>query len=172
MNKKVMGLGLGLMMVCGMMVGCTERERAQYEDIRKSEQAIADSQKSIGFPEVRYFNEKKNLKEIIELRDNPKLICYYYTKNTMTGKYIYQGKCSGYGIPYASSYTTPNDSEGEPIPDPNGMYMQGLSTTATWIAHINDKGEKEIRYIEEEITVTQSKIDKRLCEEWSLPSNY
>ena len=52
------------------------------------------------------------------------------------------------------------------------MYMQGLSTTATWIAHINDKGEKEIRYIEEEITVTQSKIDKRLCEEWSLPSNY
>ena len=30
----------------------------------------------------------------------------------------------------------------------------------------------KVRYIEEEITVTQSKIDKRLCEEWSLPSNY
>ena len=52
------------------------------------------------------------------------------------------------------------------------MYMQGLSTTATWVSHINDKGEKEIRYIEEEITVSQSKIDKRLCEEWSLPKNY
>ena len=166
MNKKVMGLGLGLMMVCGMMVGCTEREMAQYEDIRKSEQAIADSQKSIGFPEVRYFNEKKNLKEIIELRDNPKLICYYYTKNTMTGKYVYQGKCQGYGVPYASNYTNPEKA------DPNGMYMQGLSTTATWVSHINDKGEKEIRYIEEEITVSQSKIDKRLCEEWSLPKNY
>ena len=98
MNKKVMGLGLGLMMVCGMMVGCTE-------------QAIADSQKSIGFPEVRYFNEKKNLKEIIELRDNPKLICYYYTKNTMTGKYVYQGKCQGYGVPYASNYTNPEESK-------------------------------------------------------------
>ena len=166
MNKKVMGLGLGLMMVCGMMVGCTERERAQYEDIRKSEQAIADSQKSIGFPEVRYFNEKKNLKEIIELRDNPKLICYYYTKNTMTGKYVYQGKCQGYGVPSASNYTNPEEA------DPNGMYMQGLSTTATCVSHINDKGEKEIRYIEEEITVSQSKIDKRLCEEWSLPKNY
>ena len=166
MNKKVMGLGLGLVMVCGMMVGCTERERAQYEDIRKSEQAIADSQKSIGFPEVRYFNEKKNLKEIIELRDNPKLICYYYTKNTMTGKYVYQGKCQGYGVPYASNYTNPKEA------DPNGMYMQGLSTTATWVSHINDKGEKEIRYVEEEITVSQSKIDKRLCEEWSLPKNY
>ena len=166
MNKKVMGLGLGLMMVCGMMVGCTERERAQYEDIRKSEQAIADSQKSIGFPEVRYFNEKKNLKEIIELRDNPKLICYYYTKNTMTGKDVYQGKCQGYGVPYASNYANPEEA------DPNGMYMQGLSTTATWVSHINDKGEKEIRYIEEEITVSQSKIDKRLCEEWSLPKNY
>ena len=34
------------------------------------------------------------------------------------------------------------------------------------------KGKARIRYIEEEITVTQSKIDKRLCEEWSLPSNY
>ena len=166
MNKKVIGLGLSFVMVCGMMVGCTERERAQYEDIRKSEQAIADSQKSIGFPEVRYFNEKKNLKEIIELRDNPKLICYYYTKNTMTGKYVYQGKCQGYGVPYASNYTNPEEA------DPNGMYMQGLSTTATWVSHINDKGEKEIRYVEEEITVSQSKIDKRLCEEWSLPKNY
>ena len=66
MNKKVMGLGLGLMMVCGMMIGCTERERAYYEDIRKSEQAIADSQKSIGHHEVRYFTEKKNLKKIKE----------------------------------------------------------------------------------------------------------
>ena len=34
MNKKVIGLGLSFVMVCGMMVGCTERERAQYEDIR------------------------------------------------------------------------------------------------------------------------------------------
>lgn len=172
MNKKVIGLGLGLMMVCSMMVGCSDGENARYQDKRESKQALSNSRAIVGSPEIRYFTEKKNLKEILELRDNPKLVCHYYTKNTMTGKYIYQGKCSGYGIPYASSFTTPNDSEGEPIPDPNGMYMQGLSTTATWIAHINDKGEKEIRYIEEEITVTQSKIDKRLCEEWSLPSNY
>ena len=115
MNKKVIGLGLSLMMVCSMMVGCSDGENARYQDKRESKQALSNSRAIVGSPEIRHFTEKKNLKEILELRDNPKLICHYYTKNTMTGKYIYQGKCSGYGIPYASSYTTPNDSEGEPI---------------------------------------------------------
>ena len=27
-------------------------------------------------------------------------------------------------------------------------------------------------YIESEITVTQSKIDSNLCEDWSIPENY
>ena len=33
MNKKVVGLGLSLMMVCGMVVGCTDGENARYQDI-------------------------------------------------------------------------------------------------------------------------------------------
>ena len=94
MNKKVIGLGLGLMMVCSMMVGCSDGENARYQDKRESKQALSNSRAIVGSPEIRHFTEKKNLKEILELRDNPKLICHYYTKNTMTGKYIYQGKCS------------------------------------------------------------------------------
>ena len=158
--------------VGGLVIGCDETETEKTA----SKEALTQANATVGYPEITNFTEKRQLKEILELRDNPKLICYYYTKNTMTGKYVYQGMCKGFGIPYATSYTNPEEyySNGVTLPlaEPNGMYNQGLSTTATWVSHINDDGEQEVKYIEEEITVSQSKIDKRLCEEWSLPSNY
>lgn len=40
-----------------------------------------------------------SLKEIYEMRDNPDLICYWYTKNDMSGKWVYQGECVGYVMP-------------------------------------------------------------------------
>ena len=64
MNKKVIGLGLGLMMVCGMMVGCNDGENARYQDKRESKQALSNSRAIVGSPEIRHFTEKKNLKEM------------------------------------------------------------------------------------------------------------
>lgn len=176
-NKKVLSLICGSLTIMALTVGCSEGSQAIYEDEIKSKEAVAQANSIVGSAEITNFTEKKNLKEILELRDDPNLICYYYTKNTMSGKYVYQGRCQGYGIPYASSMTNPEESIGSgatlPLADPNGMYMQGLTTSATFIMHIGDKtNEKEPRYVEEEIMVSKTKVDKRLCEDWSLPSNY
>ena len=59
-----------------------------------------------------------------------------------------------------------------PQAEPNGLFMpEGLS--ATWLMIINpDTGEMEVIYCEPTITVTQSKLPKRLVAEWSLTEDY
>ena len=119
--------------------------------------------------------EKKQAKEILELRDNSDLVCYAYTKCEGTGKYVYLGRCMGYGLPYSTQYTAPEASVHQhgtlvtlPQADPNGLYLpEGLS--ATWLYLIN---EAQVTYAEPEIIVSQGKLPARICEEWSLPENY
>lgn len=166
-----------ILMVC-LMTGCYEStEETQYTEDLKNQ--ISDM---YGYPDVANFFEYSQLKEIYEMRDNPNLICYWYTKNDMTGKWIYQGTCIGYGIPYSASITAPESYQRAledrhyfeilPLPEPNGLYTDGLSTSATWILNTDANGKITPTYVESEITVSQSKMDIRLCEGWSLPSNY
>ena len=134
---------------------------------------------AVGQPDITNFYEKKLAKEIFELRDDSSLICYAYTKVEGTGKYVYLGRCMGYGLPYSTQYTA---SEGIvirngnsyvlPQADPNGLYMpEGMS--ATWLYLIDENtGEPQITYAEPEIVVSQGKLPARICESWSLPEDY
>ena len=58
--------------------------------------------------------------------------------------------------------------------EPNGIYTNGLSTSATWILALNDEGDISPVYVEQEICVRQkdNKIDKNKCEDWSLTKDY
>ena len=156
----------------------TEIEREKQEHLSK--QAI----ESVGLPNISNFYEKKTLKKILEMRDNPKLINHFYTKNNMTGKWVYEGKCIGFGISYTTQYTNPEKmghlDGGEygarnpytiPQADPNGLYSVP-NGTATWIMRVTDNGDTIVDYIESEIRVSQNKIPARLCETWSLPTGY
>lgn len=156
----------------------TEIEREKQEHLSK--QAI----ESVGLPNISNFYEKKTLKKILEMRDNPKLINHFYTKNNMTGKWVYEGKCIGFGISYTTQYTNPEKmghlDGGEygarnpytiPQADPNGLYSVP-NGTATWIMRVTDNGDTIVDYIESEIRVSQNKIPARLCETWSLPKGY
>ena len=58
-----------------------------------------------------------------------------------------------------------------PLAEPNGLYTESVVTTATWILTSVD-GEIKPTYVESEITVSQTKLDARLCEDWSIPDNY
>lgn len=188
MKKYIIGLvfivGLSLMLT-GCMATSTESKIAQEQN-----KLVTEANRQVGMPNVKEFYEKKMAKQIIELRDNSKLICYAYTKNEMTGKYVFEGKCMGFGLPYSTQYTNPqtlqrlsipNDTgdssvsmQDEVVPqaDPNGLYMPS-SASATWLMMINENtGKVEAQYYEPNIVVTQSKKPSRLCEAWSLPSNY
>ena len=118
-----------------------------------------------------------------------------YTQEIMeqSSKWIYQGECIGYGIPYTTQFTQPETMQRAPLPalningydkgwneyftevlpqaDPNGLYSSA-STSATWILTTDKDGNIKPTYVESEITVAQIKLDARLCEEWSIPNNY
>ena len=181
--KKLLFIG----MILATFVACekpviskssTEIEREKQEHLSK--QAI----ESVGLPNISNFYEKKTLKKILEMRDNPKLINHFYTKNNMTGKWVYEGKCIGFGISYTTQYTNPEKmghlDGGKygarnpytiPQADPNGLYSVP-NGTATWIMRVTDNGDTIVDYIESEIRVSQNKIPARLCETWSLPKGY
>lgn len=184
--KKLLFIGMLLTMfaACEQPViskSSTEIEREKQEHLSK--QAI----ESVGLPNISNFYEKKTLKKILEMRDNPKLINHFYTKNSMTGKWVYEGKCIGFGISYTTQYTNPEKvmiTESIDLganwgdvanviqqADPNGLYSVP-NGTATWIMRVTDNGDAIVDYIESEIRVSQNKIPARLCETWSLPAGY
>ena len=162
---KIVAIAHCAVLMTGILAGCMyDSEETQYTNELKDQ-----IQDSIGFPNITNFFEYSQLKKIYEMRDNPNLICYWYTKNEYTGKWIYQGTCIGYGIPYGAAITAPESSQEArgggsywnivPLAEPNGL------TT-------NDSGEIAPTYVESEISVSQTKMDARLCENWSIPHNY
>jgi hypothetical protein len=183
--KKIIFLITTLLTMSIIFTGCNT-ENTETQISAQQDKIIKEASNQVGLPNIKEFYEKKMAKEIFELRDNSKLICYAYTKNEMTGKYVYEGQCMGYGLPYSTQYTNPeqiikfNESyayagdapQTMPQADPNGLYMPN-SASATWLMMINEEtGKKEIEYYEPNLVVTQNKKPKRLCEEWSLPKDY
>ena len=193
MKKKLLAVGVIGVLMASMLVGCGQRETASSKENNYTQDLMEQSSSIVGYPDVTNFFEKAQLKEIYELRDDPNLICYWYTKNDMTGKWIYQGECIGYGIPYTTQFTQPDTMQRAALPvldingndkgrneyftevlpqaDPNGLYSSP-STSATWILSVDEDGNITPSYVESEITVTQKKMDSRLCEDWSLTEDY
>lgn len=166
-TKKNLAILLAVIFVV-TLGGCTwQSEEADYTSEIKNQ--ISDM---FGYPNVTNFFEYSQLKEIYELRDNPDLICYWYTYNQMTGLWVYQGECIGYGIPYGASITSPETVqryasgswESLPMAEPNGLYTNDLSTSATWILSIGSDGKIKPRYVEQEIMVSPEKVDESLCQ--------
>lgn len=180
MKKKLLAVGVIGVLMASMLTGCSDMSStssAEKEYTAEIKQQIFDM---YGMPNISNGYEYAQLKEIYELRDDPNLICYWYTKNDMTGKFVYQGKCVGYGIPYSASLTAPEVPDYASYEDnavlmqaePNGIYTNGVTSSATWILTVDEEGNIKPTYVESEITVTQVKMDSRLCEDWSLTEDY
>ena len=173
MKKKLLAIGVIGVLMASMLVGCdsTSSQENTYTEQTKSQ--ILDMH---GMPNISNGYEYAQLKDIYELRDDPNLICYWYTKNDMSGKWVYQGTCIGYGIPYGASITSPEqyayNGATLPLAEPNGLYTNGVTSSATWVLTTDKDGNITPIYVESEIAVTQSKMDIRLCEDWSIPENY
>lgn len=170
--KKFLCLVLSLMLIVSL-VGCTEentnsatnKEKTYTEKVKK--QSLA----SIGLPNVKNFFEMGQLKTIYELRDDPDTICYWYIMNSYSGKWVYQGKCVGYGIPYSTQITNPSqviERQYQGVStsvidqaEPNGLYSTG-STNATWILQLDSKGKIRPAYVEAEVYVTPIELTQNI----------
>ena len=176
-KKRIVAIICFAVICIGCTCGFSGCDDASSKDKEYSEEMKLEIANAIGYPELANFFEYAQLKEIYELRDDPKLICYWYTKCEYTGKWVYEGQCIGYGIPYSASITSPDTviyRAGAVVSqaEPNGIYTNGLSTSATWILTVDSEGSITPDYVEQTIRVTQNKISAEKCEEWSLPSDY
>lgn len=157
-----------LMMTIGGMalVGCDAKKSADDTLAVQTEQSMQEANAQIGMPAIVNFQERKLMKQILELRDQENLLCYAYIKSEFSGKLIYIGKCIGYGLPYSVQFTNPERFRREyghgytiPQADPNGLFMPtGLS--ATWLMMVDPKtNEPRPVYIEPEIVVSPFLLD-------------
>lgn len=173
-TKKFVAVVLCAISMLFLLSACVSEESSYTTELK------SNIFEKYGLPDVENFFEYSQLKEIYEMRDNPDLICYWYTKNDYTGKWIYQGTCIGYGIPYGAAITAPSSFQKisgmnwdiAPQAEPNGLYTESVVTTATWILGTDENGDIKPIYTESEIMVSQFKIEARLCEDWSVPADY
>jgi len=177
MKKLLYIIAIGMVLFVGLtLTGCSSNSNTETEQNYQNsvmEQANAE----IGMPEVTEFYEKKLAKEIIELRDDSKLICYVYNYIPMTGLYSYVGKSMGYGLPYSTQYTNPEafvyyhgGYDILPQADPNGLYSSS-GVAATWIMMINETtGTPYVMYAEPDMVIVQDKLPLRLVS--NPPADY
>jgi hypothetical protein len=156
--KKIL-IAFAALSACVMLAGCDEDTSAGARDTRATMVATEQGAVAVGWPAIINWAEKRLLKMIYELRDNPKLVTYTYTTD-LAGKLhpVCIGTNSvGYPLPYATQYTAPKSpvirraqyptsyqgsSQGEwrtyeaDQPEPNGLFMPS-SAEGTWVTCLN-----------------------------------
>jgi len=155
MNKLLL-----LLPIYAMLVACGQDTATEIET-HKQELQTMQAVQSVGLPAITNFQEKRVLKQILELRDT-KIVTYTYITD-LNGTLHKRCNSIGYGIPYATQYTNPQMvqyfSSGRivlPQADPNGLYSPA-SAEGTWVLCSNPKKPEDVApvYIEDRITVSQ-----------------
>ncbi len=164
-----------LITLCGCFLlfqsdSCAPEQTSDQRDQQKQEKLQSEGSAQTGMPNIHNFQEKKMVKMLYELRDNPNLINYAYLWSEVQGKWVYFGKCVGYGIPYSTQYSNPEKDiynttsasihHNIPQAEPNGLFMPS-SSEGTWIMLINPNNAGDIKpvYVEPKLIVTPFKLN-------------
>ena len=145
-------------MLFTFFIGCDMQESSDQQMNRQQEKLAKEAVSELGLPAIKNFTEKRFMKMIIELRDQPNLINYAYLFAENSGQLVFIGKCVGYGIPYATQYTNPEvetyQGNTKPQADPNGLFSPA-SADGTWLMLIDPQTNKpKVVYIEPKILVS------------------
>ena len=120
------------------IVGC--QESSDQKQNQAQEELSLRSVESVGLPAITKFQEKRTLKQILELRDQS-ITTYSYTQDMNGGLHLLC-KSVGFGIPYATQYTNPQKwaATGITLPqaDPNGLFSPA-SADGTWVLCLNSE---------------------------------
>lgn len=127
---------------------------------QKQENLNLQSMNEVGMPAIKNFAERRQLKQIYELRDQ-NIPTYTYLVG-LNGK-VGQKLCDsvGFGIPYSTEYTNPQRTttvQGHvaviPQADPNTLFSPS-SASGTWVLCMNPQTHKAVPlYVEPHIIVS------------------
>jgi hypothetical protein len=179
--KKLWILAVLLVMVALFAAGCSAPgQSVDQQQAAQQAAMLQQAQNGIGMPNIKNFQEKKIIKYIMEQRDRSDLILYAYVQSQYDGRFIYLGRCEGYGLPYDVEYTNPerennySGSVGYPMPqaDPNGLFLPSSGTAGTWLMLITPDGSPQPAYIEPNVMVSPYKLPVSLLVPGSAPNGY
>jgi hypothetical protein len=130
------------------VVGCDYQQSAAQQESQHQEVATKAANMSVGMPAIVNYQEKRILKNILELRDGQiKTITYTQDLQAKLHKLC---DSVGYGIPYATQFTNPQRAEYPggghdyvtlPQADPNGLYSP-TSADGTWVMCLDPSTDK------------------------------
>jgi hypothetical protein len=163
---------LGMLVLLPMVMAnddCNERKPTS-DDIQRAQQEtiLREGTSQVGMPAIKNFRERKLYKDILEMRDQDGLVTYTYLWNEMQGKKVFFCQSIGFGIPYATQFTSPQKLEWRysqgvsgvsmPQADPNGLFSPA-SAEGTWVLCKNPNGpETRPIYVEPRVIVSPFKL--------------
>lgn len=140
---------------------CIEKS-SDHIQTEQQEALLKEGTAQVGMPAIKNFRERKLLKDILELRDQDGLSTFTYVWSEQQAKWTFFCNSIGYGIPYATQFTSPMKPSvyggyvreyALPQADPNGLFSPA-SAEGTWILCKNPKGpEVKPVYMEPRIIV-------------------
>ena len=150
---------LALVAVATLLTACDQQPTSTQIERKKQEEMNMQAVTQVGMPAIVNYAEKRMMKDIMELRDqNVATITYLVDMNGRLHKVC---NSVGYGLPYATQYTNPQQRvTGQtgtvtlPQADPNGLYSPA-SADGTWILCVDAKtGKAKPVFIEPRIIVS------------------
>ena len=169
MKKTILSIGI----LAGMMLAATSTAIWSMGDPHPTSDQIQAQQtariteeaaRAVPIPSIQNFQQKRDLKSLYELLDQPNYATRSYVQVPMTGKLIYICDSVSYGIPASMQFSNPEKvgwfgSNGSghwdklPQAEPNGLFPpQGLSATYTKCVNPKTK-EVEAGYLEPNLIV-------------------
>jgi hypothetical protein len=160
-----------LILLAALAVVACDEPTTDDKQAAIQEQSLEQAHAAIGMPATPNFQERRTAKDLYELRDKS-IATHAYIVNEMTGCLIYLGPAVGYGLPYATQYTSPtrtvyHGTNGGyfqvPQAEPNGLFMPATAE-GTWVMLKDPKGEdvKPV-YIEPRVIVSPFRLDEQEC---------
>ncbi len=135
-----------IIMVAFGLTACMEDDSSDAKQ-RVAQEALASQGNAVsGMPAIVNFQEKRILKDIIEMRDKA-ITTVTYTQD-MNGRLIKLCDSIGFGISSATQYTNPSrvwilsgHTQVLPQADPNGLFSPS-SAEGTWVMCKDPKSDK------------------------------
>lgn len=162
--------------LASLCASCDDRPPTTEEkQAAQQAQQLEQAHQKIGMPAIGNFSEKRMMKDLYELRDKP-FATHTYIVNEMQGCLIYFGASVGYGLPYATQYTSPTRTDmvhisngggysvqQVPQPEPNGLFMP-TSAEGTWVM-LKDPNSDDVKpvYVEPRVVVSPFKLTTGEC---------
>lgn len=167
MRRKILALGiLPLAGVAGavlLIAGCTNNIPTSDQKMNQQQETVANEAASqVGFPAIVNFTEKREVKELYELRDSASLRTWSYILD-LNGNFHKVCDSIGFGLPYGVQFSNPQRLDNPytehyvPMPqaEPNGLFSPSTAE-GTWVKCLDPTTKKiSVTYIEPPVTVSQ-----------------